>query len=90
MFDFILRHFEKGTDPYAYKPSSRNILLVVGVLFVGLSGASLYFSIEKADWSAIVPVLVFFCVGAVCLVIGLLGSDRAVATLWGNGNKRKK
>jgi len=27
---------------------------------------------------------VFFGVGFVCLIIGLLGTDRAVATLWGS------
>lgn len=84
LFWFVLAPFEKGDGPFAYKSSSRTILLVVGVLFCGLSGGSLYFSLQKGDASAFAPVIVFFAVGAVCLIIGLLGSDRAVATLWGN------
>lgn len=84
LFWFILRRFEKGEGSYAYKPSNRTILLIVGGLFCGLSGASLYFSLQQNDVTAILPVLVFFVVGGVCLVVGLLGSDRAVASLWGN------
>ena len=84
VFWFVLAPFEKGDGPYAYKSSSRTILLVVGVLFCGLCAGSLFFSIGKGDFSAFLPIVVFFGVGAVCLIIGLLGSDRAVATLWGN------
>ena len=90
MFWFVLRYFEKGDEPYAYKPSSRTILLVVGVLFSALSGGSLYFSLQKGEVTALLPILVFFAVGAVCLIVGLLGSDRAVATLWGNAGKKRR
>ena len=90
LFGFILGPFEKGDGPYSYKASSRNILLIVGVLFGGLSGGSLYFSLQRGDASAFLPIIVFFVVALVCLVVGLLGSDRAVATLWGNARKRGK
>ena len=89
LFGFVLNRFEKGDGPYAYKSSSRLILLVVGLLFGGLSGGSLFFSMSKGDASAFLPIIVFFAVAAVCLIVGLLGSDRAVATLWGNADKRK-
>jgi uncharacterized membrane protein len=90
IFGFILAPFEKGDGPYSYKASSRNILLIVGILFGGLSGGSLYFSLQRGDASAFLPIIVFFAVALVCLVVGLLGSDRAVATLWGNARKRDK
>ena len=89
LFGFVLVYFEKGDGPYSYKQSSRNILLIVGLLFSGLSGGSLFFSLQKGDASAFLPIIVFFAVGAVCLIVGCLGSDRAVATLWGNTSKRK-
>ena len=90
IFGFVLDRFEKGDGAYAYQQSSRVILLVVGLLFLGLSGGSLFFSMAKGDASAFLPIIVFFAVAGVCLIVGLLGSDRAVATLWGNADKRKK
>ncbi|MFT5321941.1 MAG: hypothetical protein ACI934_002103 [Pseudohongiellaceae bacterium] len=90
IFGFVLDRFETGEGAYAYKKSSRVILLVVGLLFLGLSGGSLFFSMAKGDASAFLPIIVFFAVAGVCLIVGLLGSDRAVATLWGNANKHKK
>ena len=90
IFGFVLDRFESGEGAYAYKKSSRVILLVVGLLFLGLSGGSLFFSMAKGDASAFLPIIVFFAVAGVCLIVGLLGSDRAVATLWGNANKHKK
>ena len=87
VFWFVLCHFEKGEGPYSYKPSNRSITIAVGILFGGLSGGNLYFSLQKADASNALTVVVFFVVAAVALIIGLLGSDRAVANLWGSGNK---
>ena len=66
LFWFVLERFEKGDGPYSYKSSSRTILLVVGLLFSGLSAGSLYFSIAKGDFSAFLPIIVFLAVGG-CL-----------------------
>ncbi len=86
----VLGPFEKGDGPYSYKASSRSILLIVGVLFGGLSGGSLFFSIQKGEYAAFLPIVVFFGVALVCLVVGGLGTDRAVATLWGNAKSSRK
>ena len=86
-FWFILRFFEQGDEPYSYKPLNRKILLVVGVLFNLLCVVSLYLSAGTEGYGFLLPVLVFFAVGFVCLVVGLLGSDRAVSKIWGQ-NKR--
>jgi hypothetical protein len=86
-FRFILRHFEQGDGPYDYKPLHRKILLVVGTLFAVLAVGTIYMSAGIADVRALIPVLVFGTVSAVCLVIGLLGTDRAVAKIWGQEDR---
>ena len=82
-FEFILRHFEKGDGPYDYKPLHRTILLVVGTLFGVLAIGTIYMSAGSAGYGVLIPVLVFGTVSGVCLVVGLLGNDRAVAKIWG-------
>jgi hypothetical protein len=86
-FQFILRHFEKGDSPYDYKPSHRTILLVVGALFAVLAIGTVYLSAGSAHYGVLIPVLVFGVVSGVCLVVGLLGSDRAVAKIWGQDKR---
>jgi hypothetical protein len=83
VFEFILRHFEKGNGPYDYKPLHRKILLVVGTLFAVLVVGTIYMSPSSAGYGVAIPVLVFGTVSGVCLVVGLLGNDRAVARIWG-------
>lgn len=87
LFAPILDIFESGEAEYAYKPSHRTILLAVGALFLLLSLASLVMAISSAQWAAGLPFVIFFCVGTVCAVVGALGTDRAVAKLWGNRPK---
>lgn len=83
IFWFILRHFEQGVGPYNYKPMYRPILVAVGSLFGVLCGISLYLSGGSPGAGFLIPVLVFAAVSAVCLIVALLGSDRAVAKIWG-------
>lgn len=84
IFWFILSHFEKGDEPYKYKPLNRKILIIVGLLFVALSMLTVYISIEKGGYGYLLPVVVFFSIGLVSVVVGFLGSDRAVSKIWGN------
>jgi hypothetical protein len=84
IFQPILNIFESGNDEYNYKASHRKILLAVGVLFLFLSTASAYFAISSAQFGGLIPVAVFFGIGFVCEVVGLLGTDRAVAKMWGS------
>lgn len=84
LFGPLLRLFESGDGPYSYKPSHRTILLAVGALFLFLASLSLLAAISAAQAVAFFPSLIFFAGGIVCLVIGALGSDRAVAKIWGN------
>jgi hypothetical protein len=84
LFWFILGVFEQGDEPYKYKPLNRTILLAVGCLFIALSLVTVYFSIGTEGYGFLIPVIVFFAVGFVSVIVGLLGSDRAVAKIWGN------
>jgi hypothetical protein len=44
---------------------------------------SLFFSIFAETFSALLPIVLFFVISLVCFVVGLLGSDSAVARIWG-------
>jgi UDP-N-acetylmuramyl pentapeptide phosphotransferase/UDP-N-acetylglucosamine-1-phosphate transferase len=84
LFHPILRLFEAGEGEYRYEKSHRKILLAVGGLFLFLSAVSAALALASSQWGGLAPVLVFFLLGLVCEVIGLLGNDRAVAKIWGN------
>ncbi|WP_028672420.1 hypothetical protein [Saccharospirillum impatiens] len=84
LFQPLLRVFESGEGEYRYEQSHRKILLAVGVLFLFLSAVSAALALASSQWGGLAPVLVFFLIGLVCEVIGLLGNDRAVAKIWGN------
>ncbi|KPP98017.1 hypothetical protein [Marinobacter sp. HL-58] len=80
----ILLFFEKGESAEGYRPSHRKILLAVGLLFLVLSGVSLLAALVAETLGALFPIILFFVIGLVCLVVGFLGSDSAVARIWGN------
>ncbi len=83
IFSPILKLFEGGDEPYYYRDSHRSILLGVGSLFLILCIVSLYFGKLAGGAGAFVPSLVFLLASTFCLVVGGLGSDRAVAKIWG-------
>jgi drug/metabolite transporter (DMT)-like permease len=83
IFKPILSLFERGDEPYNYRPSQRYILLACSVLFLFLAGVSLYFGLNAGGAGAYIPAIVFFLVGLACLVVSLLGNERAVAKIWG-------
>ncbi len=80
----ILRFFEKGDSPYVYRASQRKILLAVGALFGLLCLVSFYFGRLVEGEGALIPAGVFFIVSLICFVVGGLGTERAVARLWGS------
>jgi len=80
----ILKYFESPDPALNYKKSHRIALNVLGALFVVLSLGSLYAVIQSAQLGGLIPVIVFFCVGLVALVVGGLGSEQAVSRIWGN------
>ncbi|MCG8394094.1 MAG: hypothetical protein MI745_13535 [Pseudomonadales bacterium] len=82
LFSPILNPFESGEDNYAYRPSHRKILVAVGLLFLILSLGSLAMVIRASLYGGLIPVVFFLLVAVVCLVVALLGSDKAVARIW--------
>jgi hypothetical protein len=84
LFSPILKLFEAGDEPYTVKPLSRKILITIGVLFFGLASAVVYLSLDADVTGFMVPIVVFYGISLVALVVGLLGNDRAVARIWGN------
>ena len=83
LFWFILRYFESGDEAYEYKPLNRKILIIVGLLFSILALITIYVSMGKSGYGFLIPVVVFLGVGVVSIIVGALGSDRAVAKIWG-------
>lgn len=84
LFSPVLNLFETDDTNYNYKRSHRTILKVVGGLFLLLSFISLAAAMSTAQLGAYLPFIVFLCVGSVCLIVGFLGTDQAVAKIWGN------
>ena len=82
IFAFVLNNFESSDNKYIYKPSHRKILIIVGALFLMLSVFGAFISLFAAQPGGLIPTTVFFLVGFVCEVVGLLGTDTAVANIW--------
>lgn len=84
LFAPILNIFESGEGEYSYKASHRKILMYMGLLFFVLSTLSGITAIASDQLGGLIPILVFFIIGFVCLIVGFLGSDRAVSKIWGS------
>ena len=84
IFSPILNYFESGEGAFNYKKSHRTILLVVGCLFLFLSFITVASAIVALQVAAAIPFLVFFIIGSICVVVGSLGTDRAISKIWGN------
>ncbi|PKM29053.1 MAG: hypothetical protein CVV07_12195 [Gammaproteobacteria bacterium HGW-Gammaproteobacteria-11] len=84
LFAPLLTPLERGDQPYHYPPKARLILWVVGILFLGLSIGLAVFLPAGTDVAFLVPVSIFGLVGLFAVIIAWLGSERAIAKVWGN------
>ena len=84
IFSPILNIFENAEGEYIYQPSHRKILMVMGLLFFGISAVGLYFSLQINQMAGLLPVILFSSIGFICLIVAFLGSDKAVAKIWRN------
>ncbi len=82
LFSPILNRLEGEEAKFEYKPSQRKFLVVMGLLFLGLSGVTTYFALQIAEWAGLLPIGLFAGIGLLCLMVASLGSDRAVARIW--------
>jgi hypothetical protein len=80
----ILSYFESGQGEFIYQKSHRFILIVVGLLFLFLSLVSAFMAIDASQFGVFIPIVIFFIAGLVCIIVGCLGNERAVATIWGS------
>lgn len=78
----VLNMFETGAGKYDYRKSHRTILLVLGGLCFVIALVSLVFTLKTGEFAGIIPIALFFVTGVVCEIVGLLGSDQAVARIW--------
>jgi hypothetical protein len=83
-FSPVLENFESGTEEYNYKKSHRVILIVMGVIFAILSTAVGVMAAEADSAGYYIPVFIFGLVSFVILIVGALGNERAVSSIWGN------
>jgi hypothetical protein len=84
LFSPILHYFESGEGEFNYRKSHRTILIIVGGLFLFLASLSALMALDAAQFGAFIPIVIFFIAGFVCILVGSLGNDRAVATIWGS------
>ena len=82
LFSPILNYFESGTEEFVYKSSHRAILIFIGCLFSGLAIA-VFWVAQGKDPGYFLPVIIFGVIGFISFLIGFIGSDRAVAKIWG-------
>ncbi|MDG1663454.1 MAG: hypothetical protein P8H97_08830 [Pseudomonadales bacterium] len=84
LFSPVLSIFETGEQAEHYKRSHRIILIIVGALFLFLSLGSAATAFFNSAMGALIPAIIFFCVGMVAVIVGALGSNNAVAKIWGH------
>ena len=80
----ILNLFENQSEAFVVKPLNRKIVLAIGLLMTGLALLVLYMAWPDNLGSYFLAPLVFGSVGVTALIVGCLGSDKAVAKLLGS------
>lgn len=83
LFSPILNPLEAGDAPYGYKRSHRTILVALSLMLSGLA-TLVFFLSQGKDLAYLFPVVVFGLISFIGLVVAFLGSDRAVAKIWGS------
>lgn len=83
----LLNSLENSEGDYQYSPSHRTVLKVMGLLFLGVAGVTLYFVMKIEEWAGLLPFILFGGIGLLALLVAYVGSDKAVAKLWRNRNE---
>lgn len=84
LFSPLLDRLEGGDQPHRYTPKARLILWITGALFLGLATGLAVFLPEGTDPAVLIPIGIFGLVGLFAVVVAWLGSERAVARVWGS------
>lgn len=84
IFAPILNIFENNNDEFIYRSLNRKIVLFISVVFSLLAFALPIFMPQLIKMGYWFVMLVFGGLSFVGLIVGLLGSDKAVAKLLGS------
>lgn len=86
LFKFLLEPLEKGDEEFNTNPLARKVLIVISslFLFLGCSVLVIFLKISSSDLAYLIPSVVFITAGLLGLIISILGTDRAIAKIWGN------
>lgn len=80
----ILNIFENNNDEFVYRSLNRKIVLFISSVFFLLAFALPVFLPQLIEMGFWFVMLVFGSLSLVGLIVGLLGSDKAVAKLLGS------
>ena len=83
LFYPILAIFEKDAELYRTASWKRPVLLIVSLFFIGLAIAVPMVASAYLDSGTWAPTIVFGAIGFTGFIIATLGSDHAVAKLFG-------
>lgn len=84
IFSPILNIFENNNDEFVHRSLNRKIVLFISLVFSLLAFALPAFMPQLIEMGYWFVMLVFGALGFVGLIVGLLGSDKAVAKLLGS------
>ena len=84
LFSPILNIFENDDDEFVYRSLNRKIVLFISAVFFLLAFALPYYMPKLIEMGYWFVMLVFGSLSSVGLIIGFLGSDKAVAKLLGS------
>ncbi len=84
VFSPILNIFENNNDEFIYRSLNRKIVLFISSVFFLLAFALPAYMPQLIEMGYWFVMLVFGALGIVGLIVGLLGSDKAVAKLLGS------
>lgn len=84
LFAPILNPLENAEGEYAYSPSHRTVLKIMGFLFMGIAAVAAYFALKIDVMEGFLPVVLFGGIGLWCEIVGFLGNDKAVSKIWRN------
>ena len=84
IFSPILNIFEKNNDEFLYRSLNRKIVLFISAVFFLLAFVLPFFMPQLFKMGYWFVMIVFGSLSLVGLIVGLLGSDKAVAKLLGS------
>jgi len=84
IFSPILNIFENNNDEFIYRSLNRKIVLFISSVFFLLAFGLPYYMPQLIEMGFWFVMLVFGSLSAVGLIVGILGSDKAVAKLLGS------